>query len=104
MERTFVALFLGLLALGLSTGTPAHAEPRPCGPHDAVAKALSSQYGEEAHAMGLAEDDTVMELYASKDTGTWTMTVTLPNGVTCLVATGKNFESISPTKVKGAPA
>jgi hypothetical protein len=80
------------------------ADQRPCGPHDAVAKALANQYGEEAHAMGLAEDDTVMELYASKDTGTWTMTVTLPNGVTCLVATGKNFEAISPTKVKGAPA
>ncbi|MCW1919686.1 hypothetical protein NX862_13060 [Rhodobacter sp. KR11] len=80
------------------------AEPRPCAPHDTIAGALSDQYGESAHAMGLAEDSTVMELYAAPQTGTWTLTVTMPNGVTCLVATGKNFETIQPTQVKGDPA
>ena len=95
MERTLLAF--ALLA------SAAQAEPRPCAAHDKIAEALASQYGEEAHAMGLAQDDTVMELYASPQTGTWTLAVTMPNGMTCLVATGKNFEAIAPTKVKGAP-
>ncbi|NBZ87650.1 hypothetical protein [Stagnihabitans tardus] len=97
MERTFFALCLLGLAL------PAQADPRPCAAHDTIARALMDQYGESAHAMGLAEDSTVMELYAAPTTGTWTLTVTMPNGVTCLVATGKNFESIAPTQVKGDP-
>jgi hypothetical protein len=92
-----------LFALALLPGA-ALADQRPCAAHDKIADALSKQYGEAAHAMGLAEDDTVMEIYASKDTGTWTLTVTMPNGMTCLVATGKNFETVSPTQVKGAPA
>ena len=98
MERTFFAFILALLP-GMAL-----AGPRPCAPHDTIATALSDQYGESAHAMGLAEDSTVMELYAAPQTGTWTLTVTMPNGVTCLVATGKNFESIAPTQVKGDPA
>ena len=66
--------------------------------------ALEKEYGEQARAMGLAQDNTVMEVYASEESGTWTLTVTMPNGLTCLVASGKSFETIAPTKVKGASA
>lgn len=98
MERIAIALAL------IGAASVAQADQRPCAAHEKIVEALSSQYGEAAHAMGLSQDDTVMELYASKDTGTWTLTVTLPNGMTCLVATGKNFEQVAQTPVKGAPA
>lgn len=98
MERKILALALALSPL------PLWAEPRPCAPRDTIATALESQYGEQARAMGLAQDNTVMEVYASESTGTWTLTVTMPNGVTCLVASGKSFEALTPTPVKGAPA
>ena len=38
-------------------------------------------------------------VYASDDTGTWTVTVTLPDGMTCLVASGnayEGFENVPP--------
>ena len=58
-----------------------------------------------AARIGLARDNTVMELYAAADTGTWTLTVTLPSGLTCLVAAGDNFETTADTlPAKGDPA
>ena len=99
MERKVLALTLALLP----TATWAE-QQRPCAPHDTISMALEKEYGEQARAMGLAQDNTVMEVYASEESGTWTLTVTMPNGLTCLGASGKSFETIAPTKVKGAPA
>ena len=54
--------------------------------------------------MGLAQDNTVMELYSSAK-GTWTLTATLPSGLTCLIAAGQNFETVTQTQAaKGDPA
>jgi hypothetical protein len=36
-----------------------------------------------------------MELYASDATGTWTITMTLPDGRMCLMASGAGFEAVS---------
>ncbi len=107
MDRNIFAQALAL-SLGLSglllLPTLGHAAPSQCSNHDTMAAELARQFSEQTHAMGLAQDATVMELYAS-DKGTWTLTVTLPNGMTCLVAAGDNFESITPTQVaKGDPA
>ena len=38
------------------------------------------------------ENNAVVEVFASSDTGTWTITVTNASGVTCLVASGQAFE------------
>ena len=103
MDRTLFALSLGLAGLILLP-VPLHAAPQ-CAPHDIVATSLATQFGEARRAMGLAQDNTVMELYAAPDTGTWTLTVTLPGGMTCLVAAGKNFETVADAlPAKGDPA
>jgi len=81
-----------LILLALMT-TPANAAPQ-CGRHDDVAASLATQFGEALHSIGLAQDNTVMELYAAPDTGTWTLTVTLPDGTTCLVAAGQGFLTV----------
>ena len=103
MDRTLFALSLGLAGLILTPGF-GHAQPQ-CAAHQTVADQLASQFGEAKRSMGLASNATVMELYASPDTGTWTMTVTLPNGMTCLVAAGDNFETVQdPKPARGNPA
>ena len=43
----------------------------------------------------MARQGAVMEVFASDDTGTWTITVTLPNGLTCLIAAGESFEVLA---------
>lgn len=103
MDRTLFALSLGLAATVLLPGT-ARATAQ-CAPRDTVAANLATQYGETRRIIGLAQDNTVMELYAAPETGTWTLTVTLPSGVTCLVAAGSSFEATADTlPAKGDPA
>jgi hypothetical protein len=76
-----------------------------CAAHDVVAQNLATQFGEVRRSIGLAEDNTVMETYASAETGTWTVTLTLPDGQTCLVAAGTHFETTAATPpAKGDPA
>ena len=103
MERALFALSLGLAGLILIPGTLRAAAQ--CAAHDVVATSLANQFGEVRRSIGLAQDNTVMELYAAADTGTWTLTVTLPNGQTCLVAAGHNFETTADAlPAKGDPA
>jgi len=45
-------------------------------------------------ATALGEQGMVIETFASADTGTWTITVTTPNGLTCLVASGQSCEAL----------
>lgn len=68
-----------------------------CGPRDAVIERLAEGYGETRQAIGLGANNTVMEVFASLETGTWTITVTNPNGLMCLAASGQAFEALSET-------
>ena len=102
MDRTLFTLSLGLAGLLLAPGV-LHAAAR-CAPHDKVSKELAAKFGEQVSSIGLATDNSIMELYASA-TGTWTLTATLANGLTCLVASGQNFETVQPVQTaKGDPA
>ncbi len=103
MDRTLFALSLGLAGLILYPA-PSRAAPQ-CAPHDVVTTSLATEFGEARRSIGLAQDNTVMELFAAADSGTWTLTVTMPNGMTCLVAAGNNFEATQDAlPAKGDPA
>ena len=102
MDRTLFALSLGLAGVILLP-LPVHAAAQ-CAPHDKVSAELAAKFDEQPSSMGLAQDNTVMELYASAK-GTWTLTATLPSGLTCLVAAGQDFETVTQTQpAKGDPA
>ncbi len=45
--------------------------------------------------VGLVREKAMMEVYASTETGTWSIVMTLPNGTTCLVASGQSFEAVA---------
>lgn len=66
-----------------------------CAPRDAVVARLASEYGESRQSMGLGGNNSVIEVFASEKTGTWSITVTSPHGVTCLVASGQAYEPLS---------
>ncbi len=95
MKHYFFALSLGFAGLIFAT-EQAFAEGRmQCAKRDAVLAKLATGYGEVRQSIGLASGNAVMELFASADSGTWTITVTLPNGMTCLVASGQSFEEVA---------
>lgn len=93
MTGKLFALSLGVAGLIFAT-TAAIAAPQ-CAQRDTVLAQLAKTYGETRRGMGLASNNSVMEVFASTSSGSWTITVTMPNGVTCLVASGQGFEAVA---------
>jgi ATP-dependent exoDNAse (exonuclease V) alpha subunit len=86
---------LGLMAL--MAGQVSAQQSRNCAPRQKVIERLAMRYGETRQSIGLGAQGAVVEVFASTDTGSWTITVTTPNGLTCLVASGQSFESMAET-------
>ena len=87
----FVAAVAGLMLLAF--GALAQTAPQ-CGPRAAVVKALAEKYSETRRSIGISANNLVMEVYASASSATWTITVTTPQGQTCLVASGQGYEAV----------
>lgn len=86
-----------LLAFVLVLVTPndAPAQAPSCAPRAVVVDRLADGYGETRQSIGLGARGAVYEVFASIETGTWTITVTSANGLTCLIASGQAFESLA---------
>ncbi len=93
MKRQFLALSLGVGALLVATQFAFAQQNSNCAMRDIVVERLASAYGESRQSIGLAPNNSVVEVFASLETGTWTITVTTPSGLTCLVASGQAFEA-----------
>jgi hypothetical protein len=84
-----------IVALMCSLPIMAMAQGRNCAPRDVVVARLAEKYGESRQSIGLGGQGTVMETFASAESGTWTITVTMPNGMTCLMASGQSYEALA---------
>ena len=73
-----------------------------CGKRADMVRQLSEKYGETRRSMGLAEGRGVVELYASEETGSWTILITSPQGTACMMAAGQAFQ-VEPVKAVGSP-
>jgi hypothetical protein len=73
-----------------------------CAPRDYVTGNLAGKYGEARQGIGLTETQ-IVEIFANEETGTWTIFVTLPNGLACVVASGTAFEWVNETVALGDP-
>ncbi len=95
MKRLFgmtaIALSLSLPMMSLFAGSAA-AQQKPCGERDQIVSRLNDKYGEARTSRGLSHNNGMVEVYASEETGTWTILITLPSGETCLVAAGDFWE------------
>ncbi len=95
MTKEFFALSFGFAALIAATNASHAQASANCAPHEVVVERLASGYGESRQAIALAADNSVLEVFASPETGTWTITVTNPGGPTCLVASGHSYEALA---------
>jgi hypothetical protein len=104
MTRPLLALSLGIGAMILAADA-AFAQARNCASHDSVTARLAEGYGETRQAIGIGQNSAVIEIFASLETRTWTITVTMPNGPTCVVAAGEGYEALNEAlPVPGNPA
>jgi hypothetical protein len=71
----------------------------PCGPRDAMVEKLTSRYAERLTAGGLQQSRqqaSVLEVWASAETGTFTVLMTRPDGTSCIVAAGTDWFEAGP--------
>ncbi|MDP5216682.1 hypothetical protein Q5Y75_05585 [Ruegeria sp. 2205SS24-7] len=90
-------------ALAALLATQVAAQPRNCAPRDTVVERLQSKYGETRQAMGVA-GRSLMEVWANEESGSWTILLTMPGGISCLGASGQSYEELSEALVDGDPA
>ncbi|WP_138467348.1 hypothetical protein [Poseidonocella sp. HB161398] len=91
MKTTLTSLCLALLATG---ALAEEGQPRNCADRDDVLQRLSKSYGETRQSIGIGANNSLVEVFASDETGTWTITVTMPDGMTCLIASGQAYEKL----------
>ncbi|MEM9438788.1 MAG: hypothetical protein AAGA15_17305 [Pseudomonadota bacterium] len=94
MKTHLLALSIGVVALILAAG-PSVSQTANCAARETVIERLASRYGESRQSVGMAANQTLMEVYANAGTGSWSLLVTLPNGNTCLVASGNSYEAMA---------
>lgn len=79
--------------VGQPATTPAPTVEAPiCGPRGDLLAALSEEYGERPIWMGKSADGLVAELIAGPRS--WTWMVTAPNGTSCLVDAGTEWQAV----------
>ena len=88
-----------LTAAALATTTfDAAAQGASCAKRDMIVERLSTKYGETRQSAGLNQNNGMVEVFASDESGTWTILVTMPNGISCLMAAGNSWEDMVATK------
>ena len=99
--KRLMMMSMGFMALILAAQQVQAAQ---CADHATVVANLARHYGETRQSIGLAHDNTVVEVFASLETGTWTITVTRPGGPTCLAAAGQAYQQLAAEMPPGDPA
>jgi len=103
-SRTILSIFTlaSILVLaGMSPSAQAqmmvHGGP-VCGERTALIDQLKAKHAERPKAMGLTANGSVLEVLTA-ETGTWSILVTTPQRVTCLIWVGEHWEDIKQQEV-----
>lgn len=102
----FLALGLAGLAPAASLAEPSATgttEAPMCGTYDELRGFLRERFDERPTSVGLADDGTVMQVFASEDAGTWTMVSVDRQGHACVLATGQAWQQETLAR-QGQPA
>ncbi len=87
--KHLVTISLLLAALGLAP--PAHAFTGVCADREATKRLLAQRYDEQQVASGVTRSGGLFELFADRTGANWSVLLTRPNGLTCIVALGSDL-------------
>ena len=98
MLRTNSVIAGLVLSVVASSGNAVAAQPsqNSCTDRSSALSHLSKNYQEEPVAMGLASSGGIVEVLTDEKGLSWSIIVTMPTGVTCLVASGEGWEALQP--------
>lgn len=94
----FKRLFAIAAVFGAAALAPPQAEAQSpsqvrkvCAPRALLTANLAEKYGETKQGVGLANGAAAFEVWRSDKSGSWTMLMTRPNGVSCVIASGNSW-------------
>lgn len=63
-----------------------------CGPRQEIMKQLSKSFLEAPTAIGVTSTGELLQVLANPDRSTWTIVVSRPDGLSCIVAAGADWQ------------
>lgn len=99
-----IGCFVAAALATIPTVGPAMAQAPSCVKRADLVKHLAHSYQESTIAVGLADNGGLVEVFSSPDGATWTVAVSMPNGVSCMIATGQNWQAVEPKPIEDDPA
>ncbi len=84
-----------LLASAMMSVLAAPTFAATCADHTHVVTQLEARFGEVLAYSGIARNQHIVEIFASKQTDRWTLTVATPDGLSCLLATGNGTAELA---------
>ena len=93
---SLAAIFAAILLAGIAG--KAEATPQS-GDHDKIVDVLGNKFKERRRVMGVVNSKAVMEIFMSPQ-GTWTMVITDTSGLSCIAASGEEWQDI-PVAIAG---
>lgn len=94
MIRTTSAMLAAFVCLA----PPALAQ-NVCASRDVLLQSLRQDYSEQPSAMGMSDNGSILELLSTEDGKTWTILMTMPDGISCVVATGEMWGPVERDQV-----
>ena len=91
MMRTF-GVSISIATAAFLAPSIAAASPLLCGERSDVLTKLAVDFRERPASVALTNDGQLLEVLKSDSKLTWTILITNPNGVTCLVAAGESWQ------------
>ncbi len=88
-------LIMVAMLAGLAFGGGAAAQTT-CGTHASMIASLDLKYSETRRGFGLSGPTMAFEVWASDETGTWTILKVYTSGMACLMASGKYWQTDPP--------
>lgn len=92
MKSHLLALSVGVVAMVIAGAARAQTN---CADRTMVVDRLADKYGESRQSVGVAANNSMVEVFANGGTGSWTIIVTQPDGRACMVASGMSFEALA---------
>ncbi len=82
------------ISAGLSLAATAAAAQPQCNDRAHVLELLAKKYKEAPIAAGVTNSGGLVEVLSDGKGGTWTIIVTTPQGISCLVAAGEGWRNM----------
>jgi hypothetical protein len=91
-SSALLGLVFALSTTSASANGPNTAQYTSCANHDSMKSYLQDKFAEVPVSVGLQADGRLLQVFASEQSGTWSIVATTPGGLSCIVAVGEAWQ------------